>query len=72
MPSRSGPPPQNEGELSEHMRFALSEVERMGVRGLTAVPVKPSQAMLTAGAEAGGVSIATAMLIYTAMLRAAD
>lgn len=62
----------NETMLSDRMRFALNEVEQMGIRGLTAVPVKPTQEMLTAGARAGGISIETAMAIYTAMLRAAD
>lgn len=62
----------NEAMLSDRMRFALNEVEQMGIRGLTAVPVKPTQEMLTAGAGAGSISIETAMAVYTAMLRAAD
>lgn len=62
----------NESLLSERMRFALNEVEQMGIRGLTAVPVKPTQEMLTAGARAGQISIETVMAVYTAMLRAAD
>jgi hypothetical protein len=62
----------NEAMLSDRMRFALDEVEQMGVRGLTAVPVKPTQEMLTAGAQAGGISIEAVMAVYTAMLRAAD
>ncbi|MFV3074653.1 hypothetical protein [Niveispirillum fermenti] len=62
----------NETMLSDRMRFALNEVEQMGTRGLTAVPVKPTQEMLTAGARAGGISIEMAMAVYTAMLRAAD
>lgn len=62
----------NETMLSDRMRFALNEVEQMGIRGLTAVPVKPTQEMLTAGARAGGIGIETVMAIYTAMLRAAD
>jgi hypothetical protein len=62
----------NESMLSERMRFALNEVEQMGIRGLTAVPVKPTQEMLTAGASAGHISIETVMAVYTAMLRAAD
>lgn len=62
----------NESTLSDRMRFALEEVEQMGIRGLTAVPVKPTQEMLTAGARAGGIGIETAMAVYTAMLRAAD
>lgn len=44
----------------------------MGIRGLTAVPVKPTQEMLTAGARAGGIGIETVMAVYTAMLRSAD
>jgi hypothetical protein len=62
----------NEAMLSDRMRFALDEVEQMGVRGLTAVPVKPTQEMLTAGAQAGGISIEAVMAVYAAMLRAAD
>ncbi len=62
----------NESLLSERMRFALNEVEQMGIRGLTAVPVKPTQEMLTAGARAGGISIEAVMAVYTAMLKAAD
>ncbi|MBP7337858.1 hypothetical protein [Niveispirillum sp.] len=62
----------NEAMLSERMRFALNEVEQMGIRGLTAVPVKPTQEMLTAGARAGSISIEAVMAVYTAMLRAAD
>ncbi|MFV3128223.1 hypothetical protein [Niveispirillum sp. KHB5.9] len=62
----------SETMLSERMRFALNEVEQMGIRGLTAVPVKPTQEMLTAGARAGGISIEAVMAVYTAMLKAAD
>lgn len=62
----------DESMLSDRMRFALNEVEQMGIRGLTAVPVKPTQEMLTAGARAGHIGIETAMAVYTAMLRAAD
>ncbi|MDG5495965.1 hypothetical protein [Niveispirillum sp. BGYR6] len=62
----------NDAALSERMRQALNEVEQMGIRGLTAVPVKPTQEMLTAGAQAGSISIEAAMAVYTAMLRAAD
>jgi hypothetical protein len=59
-------------DLSPRMRFALDEVEHMCTRGLTAVPVKPTQEMLTAGARAGSISIEAVMAVYTAMLRAAD
>lgn len=62
----------NEQALSDRMRFALEEVEQMGIRGLTAVPVKPTQEMLTAGSRAGGIGVETVMAIYSAMLRAAD
>lgn len=62
----------NDAALSDRMQQALNEVEQMGIRGLTAVPVKPTQEMLTAGAQAGSISIEAAMAIYTAMLRAAD
>ncbi|WP_155524500.1 hypothetical protein [Oleisolibacter albus] len=59
-------------ELSGPMRAALAEVERMASRGLTTVPLKPSQEMLTAGARAGKVTIDTVMRVYAAMLEAAD
>ncbi|SNS56595.1 MULTISPECIES: hypothetical protein [unclassified Azospirillum] len=62
----------NDAALSDRMQQALNEVEQMGIRGLTAVPVKPTQEMLTAGAQAGSISIEAAMAVYTAMLRAAD
>lgn len=64
--------PVNDAMLSDQMKFALNEVEQMGIRGLTAVPVKPTQEMLTAGARAGGIGIETVMAVYTAMLKAAD
>ena len=49
--------------------YALEMVSQLGKAGLTAVPVKPSVAMLTAGARAGGVSVETAWKIYQAMLK---
>ena len=49
--------------------YALEMVSQLGRAGLTAVPVKPSLAMLTAGARAGGVSVETAWKIYQAMLK---
>lgn len=51
------------------MDYALDAVSALGEAGLTAVPVKPSVAMLTAGARAGGVSVETVWRIYQAMLR---
>lgn len=62
----------DDDDMSDSMRRALEEVSSMGVRGLTAVPVKPTLEMLTAGADAGKVSIGTVMRIYAAMLQAAD
>ncbi|WP_207486133.1 hypothetical protein [Arenibaculum pallidiluteum] len=49
--------------------YALEMVAQLGKAGLAAVPVKPSVAMLTAGARAGGVSVETAWKIYQAMLK---
>ena len=43
-----------------------------GPAGMVAVPAKPSTAMLTAGADAGHVSVENAWRIYLAMVRAAD
>jgi len=49
--------------------YALEMVSQLGRAGLTAVPTKPSVAMLTAGARAGGVSVETAWKVYQAMLK---
>lgn len=38
----------------------------------TTVPLKPSAAMLAAGARAGGVSVEAAWKIYQAMIKAAE
>jgi len=38
----------------------------------TSVPLKPSAAMLAAGARAGGVSVETAWKIYQAMIKAPE
>ena len=51
--------------------FALDMVQAMAESGQTAVPLKPTPAMLTAGAKAGGVTIIAAWKIYHAMLEAA-
>jgi hypothetical protein len=50
------------------LEYALSAVSAMGDSGLTTVPLKPSAAMLTAGARAGQVSVETAWKIYQAMI----
>ena len=52
--------------------YALDVVSAMGEAGLTAVPIKPSTEMLTAGARAGEVSVETAWKIYQSMITAAD
>ncbi len=52
--------------------FALDMVAAMGEAGLSAVPIKPTTEMLTAGARAGGVSVEVAWRIYQAMLNSAD
>ena len=57
---------------SRAFQEALGVVESMGEAGLTAVPVKPSAAMLAAGARAGGVTVETVWQIYQAMLKAAE
>jgi len=48
--------------------YALGMVSQLGQAGLTAVPVKPTLAMLTAGARAGGVSVETTWKIFQAMV----
>lgn len=48
--------------------YALDVVEAARKEGLLAVPVKPTTEMLTAGAEAGNVSVETAWIIYSAMI----
>ncbi|KJB92911.1 hypothetical protein N826_20695 [Skermanella aerolata KACC 11604] len=50
------------------MDYALTVVETMGEQGLTTVPIKPTTAMLTAGARSGHVSVETAWKIYQAMI----
>jgi hypothetical protein len=51
--------------------LALEVVEAMSHAGLVSIPVKPSVAMLTAGARAGDVSIEVVWRIYQSMLSAA-
>jgi hypothetical protein len=53
---------------SSAMDYALTVVETMGEQGLTTVPIKPTTAMLTAGARSGHVSVETAWKIYQAMI----
>lgn len=53
---------------SKALDYALDMVEALGEAGLTTVPVKPTAAMLTAGARAGKVSVETVWKIYQAML----
>lgn len=57
---------------SPALESALAAVAALAEAGLTAVPMKPTTAMLTAGARAGGVSVETAWRIYQAMLSAAE
>ncbi len=52
--------------------YALDVVSALGEAGLTAVPIKPSTEMLTAGARAGDVGVETAWRIYQAMVQAAE
>ncbi|HEV7371605.1 hypothetical protein [Arenibaculum sp.] len=60
--------PQERRSTSKAMDYALETVQALGEAGLTTVPVKPSAAMLTAGARAGQVSVETVWKIYQAML----
>ncbi|EWY37498.1 hypothetical protein N825_17965 [Skermanella stibiiresistens SB22] len=53
---------------SSAMNYALNVVEAMGDTGLVNVPIKPTTAMLTAGAKSGHVSVETAWKIYQAMI----
>lgn len=62
----------NKGELSATLQAALDMVERLGSQGLTAVPVNPTNAMVAAGAKAGGVDPEKALAVYRAMVTAAD
>jgi hypothetical protein len=61
--------PEERRSSSKAMDYALEMVQALGEAGLTTVPVKPSAAMLTAGARAGKVSVETVWKIYQAMLR---
>ncbi len=60
--------PAQASATSGAMDYALNMVESLGEAGLTAVPLKPTLPMLTAGARAGSVSIETAWKIYQAMI----
>jgi hypothetical protein len=61
-------PVEDKRATSKALDYALNVVEAMGEAGLTTVPIKPSTAMLTAGARAGHVSVETAWRIYQAMI----
>ena len=61
-------PEEDDRPLSSALEYALTVVEAVSETGLTTVPVKPSVAMLTAGARAGQVSVETAWRIYQAMI----
>jgi len=56
---------------SQVLDFALDMVSAMAESGQMAVPVKPTPAMLAAGAKAGGVTVITVWKIYQAMIEAA-
>lgn len=60
------------GKPSRAMAYALDMVTAFGDAGLTIVPVKPTLEMLTAGAQAGDISIETVWRIYQAMISAAE
>ena len=59
-------------QCSNALGVALDMVGAMADAGMVTLPVKPSTAMLTAGARAGGVTVLNAWKIYNAMVAAAD
>jgi len=58
------------GVGSRHLECALAAVEAMGTSDTVVIPVKPSPFMLEAGAQAGGVTMEIAALVYQAMILA--
>ena len=65
IPNRDGP------RYSEAIEHALDAVSLMAESGHVALPVKPTPAMLEAGARAGGVTVVMVWKIYRAMIEAA-
>jgi hypothetical protein len=61
-------PVEDKRPTSNAMDYALTVVETMGEQGLITVPIKPTTAMLTAGARSGHVSVETAWKIYQRVL----
>jgi len=57
---------------SNALAYALDMVSALGESGLTAVPIKPTTEMLTAGSRAGDVSVEAVWRIYQAMIAAAE
>lgn len=55
-------------DLLESLRF----LEQLRDAGLMVVPTAPTQAMLQAGAEAGGIDVNMAARVFHAMLTAED
>ena len=59
-------------QSSNALGMALDMVGAMADSGMVALPVKPTTAMLAAGAQAGGVTVLRAWKIYSAMVAAVD
>lgn len=51
---------------------ALDTVEALASTGMRVIPEKPTQDMLAAGCQAGGVPVRTVWNIYQAMLKQAS
>lgn len=56
----------------QHLLDSLKFLEQLRDAGLMVMPAEPTQAMLQAGAEAGGVDVNTVARVFHAMLEAED
>jgi hypothetical protein len=59
-------------QTNDNLNASVTAMGALCEPGHTAVPLKPSAAMLAAGARAGGVSVEIAWKIYQAMIHHAD
>jgi len=59
-------------QSSNALGIALDMVGAMAGAGMVALPVKPTTAMLAAGARAGGITVMQVWKIYSAMIAAAE
>lgn len=57
---------------SARLQAALDAARTVSQRGYSLVPLNPTQAMIAAGARAGGISFEQAEAVYRAMLAAED